>query len=466
MAIGAPPGQTGPTQLVQIDKGDPFVAQDTAQVHPDTTQNPLDTTGFNSVLVDMIQGPGAGATSVTVLGAAFRGGPWVQEVDPQAFQSGVTVTRRFLVVNVSLWVAVALTAPAGWRVVLTPINAASTTNVTVTGTSNTNVAQVGGVAVGPANPLPVAQQGTANTNVGQVGGVTVTLGQKASASSFPVVLASDNTITVQSLHPAATTGTFTTASTAGTSVVGPVSMINLGSAIVTVRGVYGAGLNLAFEADDGSGTWYAVQAVRSDSFVVETTSGALAANQSRAWEIDLAGFTNFRVRDLANPASGTATVTIIPTAESADPAVAVTTFAVGTITGTSPATATTAAIGAALLNLGQYRSLHLEITATGATGGTLDLYLQVSYDNGTTWWDYAHLPQLAAGAAAVRYAINVSRAAQSGAAPLVVGTALTPALAANTVVGGDFGQAIRLIGVGGAGTTAGATQTINVFEGG
>jgi hypothetical protein len=135
----------------------------------------------------------------------------------------------------------------------------------------------------------------------------------------------------------------------------------------------------------------------------------------------------------------------------------------GTITGTSPASATTAAIGTPLTGLGQYRSLQILATIQGGTGGTLDLYLQTSPDGGTTWVDYAHFAQLAAGAAAVTRLITVSKGGSSGATPVTVGTGTTPALAVNTVVGGDFGDRLRLIGTGGAGTNAGATQTILIL---
>src|SRR5262249_6183355 len=51
------------------------------------------------------------------------------------------------------------------------------------------------------------------------------------------------------------------------------------------------------------------------------------------------------------------------------------------------------------LGLGAYKSLSIFSMLQGATGGTLDVYLQYSPDGGTTWVDYAHFPQVAAGAA-------------------------------------------------------------------
>jgi len=461
VVLNAPPGAPAPPAgivlakvlLSRVGPNSQPLSADTLFVPP----------GYNGVAIEATpEGAGANA-SLTVVDSISDGSGFTAVVDANGVANGMVGQVKRNVGGVRPYVKVQLVVTSGiWTVTAALIAQPSVSTTNVPG--NINLSQYGGTAVGAANPVAVAQQGVVGENLSQVGGVGITLGQKVSASALPVVVASDQSvITNQPVHPVATTGTFTTGSTPGTSVVGPVSMQNLGSAIISVHGVYGAGLNLAFEADDGSGTWYAVQAVRSDAFVAETTSGALLANQARAWELDLGGFTNLRVRDLANPASGTATITIIPTAESADPAIVTGGSFTAQITGNSPAAASTAAIGAALLNLAQYRSLHIEATIQGGGGGTLDLYLQVTYDNGTTWWDYAHFAQLAAAAAQITRLITVSRQGNSGAAPVVVGTGLTPALAANTVVGGDFGQGLRLVAVAGAGTNAGAAQTINIF---
>ncbi len=102
------------------------------------------------------------------------------------------------------------------------------------------------------------------------------------------------------------------------------------------------------------------------------------------------------------------------------------------------------------------------VNGQGATGGTLDIYLQTSPDAGTTFVDYAHFTQFAASSAATKQAFSVSKSAQglSSSAPLTVGSATTPALAANTVVGGDRGDRIRVVFVAGSGTSAGASQMI------
>lgn len=100
----------------------------------------------------------------------------------------------------------------------------------------------------------------------------------------------------------------------------------------------------------------------------------------------------------------------------------------------------------------------------GATGGTLDVYVQVSPDEGANFYDAIHFPQLAAGAAAVKYRATLAYAQQNTAAtqgqPIVVGKNLTPALAVNTVVPGAGFNRARLLFVAGASTSAGASVRV------
>lgn len=126
----------------------------------------------------------------------------------------------------------------------------------------------------------------------------------------------------------------------------------------------------------------------------------------------------------------------------------------------SPSSATTTA-ATALTGLGGFSSLDVFATLTGATGGTLDVYIQYSSDLGTTWVDYAHYTQIAAAAGAVSKLFTVSRYGQQTTIT-TVGTGTSPSLAANTVIGGDWGDRLRVVFVSGAGTTAGATQVITI----
>lgn len=134
------------------------------------------------------------------------------------------------------------------------------------------------------------------------------------------------------------------------------------------------------------------------------------------------------------------------------------------ISGTTPATPSTAVVGVPVVFpsfLDAAESLDVNAQLVGATGGVLDLYLQTSADGGTTWFDYAHFAQLAAGAAAVNVRFGVSRYAQQSTI-VTVGKNLVPALAVGTVVGGPFGDRMRLVAVAGASTTVGAAVTIQM----
>lgn len=112
-------------------------------------------------------------------------------------------------------------------------------------------------------------------------------------------------------------------------------------------------------------------------------------------------------------------------------------------------------------DLSQYSGLIVEANLVGATGGTLDVYVQFSTDEGTTWYDYAHFTQLAGGATAVSYVFSAATGAQN-LTLATVGKNLNPALASGTVVGGSWGDRMRLVFVAGGGTTAGAAITVNI----
>lgn len=131
------------------------------------------------------------------------------------------------------------------------------------------------------------------------------------------------------------------------------------------------------------------------------------------------------------------------------------------LSSTSPSSATTA-VGATVGDMGLCDSLYIYAELTGATGGTLDVYLQVSPDQGTTWVDYAHFAQIAGGAAVIKRVWCVSRGAQQTTVT-TVGSGTSPALAANTIIGGEFGDRMRVVYVAGAGTSAGAAQVITIL---
>lgn len=83
-----------------------------------------------------------------------------------------------------------------------------------------------------------------------------------------------------------------------------------------VVGTYVA--TFVFEISDDGTNWFPVTAVRSDSNVGETSSGALT-NTARAWRANIVGFSQFRVRCSAYT-SGTANWILAPSPSSFDPA--------------------------------------------------------------------------------------------------------------------------------------------------
>lgn len=151
----------------------------------------------------------------------------------------------------------------------------------------------------------------------------------------------------------------------------------------------------------------------------------------------------------------------LPLSNNSDPAIdAAATFSAA-LDSTSPNAASTAT-PASVTGLGIYRTFLIYVGLLGATGGTLDVYLQSSADSGATWHDSVHFPQLAAAATLKQYFVTIADYTTS-AAPTVVGSGLTPALAVNTVVPGSITDRLRVVYVAGAGTSAGAAQIIRVY---
>lgn len=139
------------------------------------------------------------------------------------------------------------------------------------------------------------------------------------------------------------------------------------------------------------------------------------------------------------------------------------------LTGTTPAAASSGVILGTMRGLARYNAIRVDALLQGATGGTLDLYLQRRVLGATSpnsiWLDWLHFTQLAGGAAAVRYSAfagdNVPNVALATVGQmnddLSVGAF---ALAAGTFVGGLPGDEVRLCAVAGTGTTAGALQNV------
>jgi hypothetical protein len=122
------------------------------------------------------------------------------------------------------------------------------------------------------------------------------------------------------------------------------------------------------------------------------------------------------------------------------------TVATGTDSGT--------VVGTAVPGVQGYDYFMVDATLTNTdSGATHDVYLQrrVTTDAGSVWRDWVHWPQQAASAGVVHYSATV----QPSNAITSVGTGsdgvfascATPALAANTIVGGHPGDQVRLVSV-------------------
>lgn len=133
-----------------------------------------------------------------------------------------------------------------------------------------------------------------------------------------------------------------------------------------------------------------------------------------------------------------------------------------TISDTSPAAASTA-VGSSVTGLSLYPYLRIDADLVGATGGTLDIYLQRLIKPGF-WSDWLHFAQLAAGAAAIRYSAVACHALSTTITTNNRGTDAAPgvSLAAATFVGGHPGDVVRAVYVAGASTSAGAVVTVDI----
>ena len=137
--------------------------------------------------------------------------------------------------------------------------------------------------------------------------------------------------------------------------------------------------------------------------------------------------------------------------------------AAGTVLPTSIFLSTNASANPIYTGLDEFGSVLFDCMVQGGTGGTLDIYFQSSVTAGKRWYDVVHLPQLLAGAAPIRYAVAISRARGGGTSTAVQvnTTDNNPSIAVNTVLQYNLGDSLRLVYVAGAGTSAGALQTMD-----
>lgn len=145
----------------------------------------VDCRGANAILVSVFVTGDTPSADITVEGSDAEGGSYLQLPDPNASQTGVTASKTFDVVVGAAFVKVRLSnvsgtfgAGRGFTVIVTPYISPGQSNVTIAATASQNLAEIGGA--------------------------TISLGQKPSASSLPVVVASDQSaVQVDTELPAA-----------------------------------------------------------------------------------------------------------------------------------------------------------------------------------------------------------------------------------------------------------------------
>lgn len=109
--------------------------------------------------------------------------------------------------------------------------------------------------------------------------------------------------------------------TSATSTVS-INTTRFSNLMIHCKGTF-AGVNVTFEGSLDStngtdGTWFGVQAIRSNANTIETTTGVLAAAPAYAWELSVNALTYFRVRATAWT-SGTQAWTMIPGTYATEP---------------------------------------------------------------------------------------------------------------------------------------------------
>lgn len=125
---------------------------------------------------------------------------------------------------------------------------------------------------------------------------------------------------------------------------------------------------------------------------------------------------------------------------------------------TSPAAASTAASANALGGFDSFDAVEIVASLQGATGGTLNVYVQASWDGGTSWFDWIAFPQLAAAASTIHHRVSPGLPGVIN----TVGKDLTPLLSAGSVAG-TWGPMLRVVYKAGASTSAGAAQTVKAY---
>ena len=95
-----------------------------------------------------------------------------------------------------------------------------------------------------------------------------------------------------------------------------------------------------------------------------------------------------------------------------------------------------------------------------ATGGSYQVVVQTSYDEGNTWQDLAAFPSVTTSGGTVQYTGTVAQGYPT--AFVATGSGTAPLLAAGSVINAGWGNKLRLAMTAATGASAGASVSVEV----
>lgn len=233
-----------------------------------------------------------------------------------------------------------------------------------------------------------------------------------------------------------TTGTITANGQAVAAFVG-----NYGSAALYVTGTFSS-VNCIFEGSIDGTNWFVVNATRTSSNTVESTTTALSSAPTYGWELGLSGLNWLRVRATAFT-SGTQTWVIQPAFDAVEPVPSLGTPSVAqsgawTVTVTTPSgtaysAATTASTNAASVKSSAGNLFEITVSNPTATAAYVKLYNKASAPTVGTDVPVVTIPAAAGTFQNVKFGANGKRFATGIAIATTAAAAATDT--ANAVAG-------------------------------
>lgn len=144
------------------------------------TDQAVDVRGYNAINVQVLVTGGSPSADITMKGSYAEGGQYEQLSDPEAAQTGVAANTMFEVTVGTAFVRPELGSISGtfgnnqgFTLIITPFVSPGQTQVNVTNVASQNIAEYGGSAVGPSNPVDVEIQGSLPAGSAALGSVSL-----------------------------------------------------------------------------------------------------------------------------------------------------------------------------------------------------------------------------------------------------------------------------------------------------